>query len=80
MFIENLFDPVKFRVTVWVVGLLPGLGALKGDVVGFEYLTESFPAHPTVRVSLSVVDELADAPPSEGLTERFGSGLGRRQN
>jgi hypothetical protein len=66
-----------------VVGLLPRLRALEGDVVLAQDLPQAFPTdrYPArAGVVGEVVGEFAQAPPGERLVEGFGSGAGRRDD
>jgi hypothetical protein len=77
---HDMFDPGQFGFLGRVVGLLPRLGPLEGEVVSAQQLAESFPtdldAVGTVVVG-EVVDEFPDPPAGERLTEGFGSGVSR---
>jgi hypothetical protein len=77
---HDMFDPGQFGFLGRVVGLLPRLGPLEGEVVSAQQLAESFPtdldAVGAVVVG-EVVDEFPDPPAGERLTEGFGSGVSR---
>ena len=77
---DHLLDPVQLGVLGRVGGLLPGPGALKGDVVGVQDPPHPFPADPHDPVrhlcrvgaavpAAEVVRELADAPVRERQTQ-----------
>lgn len=75
---HDLLYPIQFRIRVGVGALLPGTGALEGDVVGAEQLPYSFPADHDgpVGVGVEVVGQLAQAPVGEGPAQLLGSRLG----
>jgi hypothetical protein len=76
---HHLLDAVELSLLVGVVGLLPGLGPLEGDVVLREDLPQALPADHDApgRVAGQVVGELAHAPASEGPPQLLRAGLGR---
>jgi hypothetical protein len=80
---HDLLDPAELHGFVGVVGLLPRLRALEGDVVPAQQLPESFPTDlDAARAGVvgEVVGEFPQAPPGERLVEGFGSGAGRRDD
>lgn len=78
----HVLDTGEFGVAVRVVGLLPGLGSLKGDAVAVQDLAQPLPpdADRTGSLAGEVVGELAHAPPGERPPQRFGAGFGRRDD
>jgi hypothetical protein len=76
---ENLLDAVRLLVSAGIVGLLPGLGPLEGDVVLGQEPPQPLPADADAArpVVGQVVGQLADAPASEGSAQGLGAGLGR---
>lgn len=79
---EHVLDAVQLGVTVRVVGLLPRLRSLERDVVVDQDLTATLPAdlHDPFGIVGEVVDEFADRPPGERLTQCFRSLAGRRDD
>jgi hypothetical protein len=77
--LQHVLDAVQLGVPFGVVGLFPRLGALEGDLVLREELSEPFPAdlHDPSRVVPQILGQLADAPPGEGSPQLLGTGLGR---
>src|SRR2546422_2283966 len=75
----HLLDAVQLGVAEWVVGLLPRLGPLEGDLVLLEDLSDPLPAdhHSADGVVGQVAAELADTPVGEGHAKALGAGLGR---
>jgi hypothetical protein len=77
--LQHPLDAVQLGVTLGVVGLLPGLGALEGDALAIEDLAQPLPTDPhhPGRIVRQVLGELADAPMRERPAELLGPGLGR---
>ena len=88
---DHFLDPVQLGVLGRVGGLLPGPGALKGDVVGVQDPPHPFPADPHDPVrhlcrvgaavpAAEVVRELADAPVRERQTQLPRASAGDRDD
>jgi hypothetical protein len=69
--LEDLLDAGQLGLSVGIGGLLPGLGALKGELVGGQQPAGPFPAdvHDPPGVVGQVADQLAQAPVGERLPE-----------
>ena len=74
MVVEDLTDPVRFGVTIRVVGFLPPLGSLKRHIMADQDLTQPFAldVHDPMLVVAETVDEFADRPAGELLTHASG--------
>ena len=73
MLVKDLLDAAELGAAVGVVGLLPGLGPLKGDVVGVQYLAQPLRADPNDAPGIvsEIRRQLAQAPPRERQTQRL---------
>ena len=80
--VRDLFDPVEFGVTVRVVRFLPRLGPLERDLVLDQDLAASFPPelHHPHGVVTEELDQLADRPTGERLSELLQACRGRRDD
>src|SRR5215210_220657 len=80
--LEHILDPIELGVAFGIVGLLPRLGPLERHLLAFKDLTQTLttnPDHPD-RIRREILDELADTPPGERLTQLLRSGRGRRDD
>jgi len=79
---DDLLDPVQLAVLIRVARLLPGPGALKGDLVGVQDLPQPLTADPDdpLVVAAQIGGEFAPTPVRERAPERLGPGLGRRDD
>ena len=76
---DYLLYAAQLGIAVGVVGLLPGLGPLEGDVVGVQYPAQPLmaDANGPIGIAGEISGQLAQAPPRERQTQSLRARLGR---